>query len=130
MKTEILYLVYVTAFTSLFWVPYVLNRIVKRGLIETVSYPENPKPLSPWAQRLLKAHANAIENLVVFATLVLAAAVLSVSNAVVANACIAYFWARVVHALAYTFAIPWIRTLAFLAGFGAQVAIALQLLAH
>jgi|SRR5882724_9827099 len=130
MKTEILYLVYVTVFTGLLWVPYVLDRMVKRGLLDTVGYPENPKPQSPWAQRLIKAHANAIENLVVFAVLVLAAAVLGVSNTVIANACVAYFWARVIHVLAYTFAISWIRTLAFTAGFIAQAAIALQLLAH
>jgi uncharacterized MAPEG superfamily protein len=130
MKTEILYLVYVTAFTGLLWVPYVLDRIFKRGLLDAVGYPENPKPQSPWAQRLMKAHANAIENLIVFAALVLAAAVLGVSNSVIANASIAYFWARVVHALVYTFAIPWIRTLAFTVGFIAQAAIALQLLAH
>src|SRR5262249_46662754 len=64
MKTELLYLVYVTAFTGLLWVPYILDRIVGRGLGDAVGYPENPKPQSPWAQRLVKAHANAVENLV------------------------------------------------------------------
>ncbi|HZZ91015.1 MAG TPA: MAPEG family protein [Usitatibacter sp.] len=130
MKTELLYLVYVTAFTGLLWVPYILDRIVTRGLLDAVGYPENPKPQSPWAQRLLKAHLNAVENLVVFAPLVLAAAVAGVSNPVIAGACVVYFWARVVHALAYTFAVPWVRTLAFVVGFGAQAAIAWQLLSR
>jgi uncharacterized MAPEG superfamily protein len=40
-----------------------------------------------------------------------------------------YFCARVVHACAYTFAIPWVRTLAFVASFGAQAGVAWQLLA-
>jgi uncharacterized MAPEG superfamily protein len=40
-----------------------------------------------------------------------------------------YFWARVVHVLAYTFAIPWVRTLAFTVGFICQAAIAWQILA-
>jgi len=31
-----------------------------------------------------------------------------------------YFWARVVHALAYTFAVPWVRTLSFAVAFFAQ----------
>ena len=65
MKTELLYLALVTTFTGLLWVPYVLDRIAVGGLIEAVGYPANPKPQSPWAQRLKKAHANAIENLVV-----------------------------------------------------------------
>ena len=130
MKTELLYLVYVTVFTGLLWVPYILDRVATRGLLDAVGYPANPKPQSPWAQRLIKAHSNAVENLVVFATLVLAAAVAGVSSSVVASACMVYFWARVVHALAYTFAVPWIRTLAFTVGFFAQAVIAWQLLAR
>jgi uncharacterized MAPEG superfamily protein len=39
-----------------------------------------------------------------------------------------YFWARVVHFLAYTFAWPWVRTLGFAVGFFCQMAIAWQLL--
>jgi uncharacterized MAPEG superfamily protein len=128
MKTELLYLVYVTAFTGLLWVPYILDRIATRGLLAAVGYPENPKPQSRWAQRLLKAHENAVENLVVFATLVLAASAAGISNPAIGTACIVYFWARVVHAVAYTFAVPWARTLAFTVGFVAQVVIALQLL--
>jgi len=128
MNTELLYLTLVTAFTGLLWVPYILDRIAVRGLIDAVGYPENPKPQSPWAQRLMKAHANAVENLVIFAALVLAAKAIGVTNATIAGACVVYFWARVVHTLAYTFAVPWIRTLAFAVGFFAQAAIAWQLL--
>jgi hypothetical protein len=36
----------------------------------------------------------------------------------------------VVHVLAYTFAVPWVRTLAFTVGFLAQAAIAWQILAR
>ena len=128
MKTELFYLTLVTAFTGLLWLPYILDRIAVRGVIGAVGYPENPKPQSAWAQRLMKAHANAVENLAVFATLVLAAHALGVSNAAIATASMVYFWARVVHALSYTFAVPWVRTLSFAAGFFAQAAIAWQLL--
>ncbi|MFO1352852.1 MAG: MAPEG family protein [Gammaproteobacteria bacterium] len=128
MKTELIYLALVTAFTGLLWVPYVLNRIAVRGLMDTVGYPDNPKPQSPWAQRLMKAHANAVENLVVFAALVLLANASGIAGGAVATAAVVYFWARVVHAIAYTLAIPWIRTLAFAAGFFAQAVVAWQLL--
>jgi uncharacterized MAPEG superfamily protein len=131
MNTDLLYLTLVTAFTGLLWVPYILDRLAVRGLADAVGYPQNPKPQSPWAQRLMRAHANAVENLVVFAALVLAAHVLGVANsAVIASACAVYFWARVVHALAYTFAIPWVRSLAFAVGFFAQVVVAWQVLAR
>ena len=128
MKTELWYLVCVTVFTGLLWIPYILDRIATRGLFDAVGYPDTPKPQSAWARRLMKAHANGIENLVVFAVLVLAAVALGISTPVIATASIVYFWARVVHALAYTFAIPWIRTLAFTVGFFAQAVIAWQIL--
>jgi uncharacterized MAPEG superfamily protein len=130
MKTELLYLTLVAALTGLLWVPYILDRLAVRGLADAVGYPDNPKPQSPWAQRLMKAHSNAVENLGVFAALVLVAQAVGVSNGVTASACMVYFWARVVHAAAFTFAVPWVRTLAFAVGFFAQAAIALQLLAR
>src|SRR5262245_8653758 len=49
MKTELLYLVWVTVLTGLIWVPYILARPAVWGLADTVGYPENPKPQSPWA---------------------------------------------------------------------------------
>ena len=128
MKTELLYLTLVTALTGLLWLPYILDRVAVGGLADAVGYPAQPKPQSPWARRLMKAHANAVENLVVFAALVLAAQAAGISNGATATACIVYFWARVVHALAYTFAVPWVRTLAFAVGFVAQATIAWQLL--
>ena len=128
MKTELLYLALVTAFTGLLWVPYILDRIAVRGLLDAVGYPENPKPQSPWAQRLIKAHANAVENLVVFAALILLAHAVGVTSVAIATAAIVYFWARVVHALSYTFGVPWVRTLAFAVGFFAQAVVAWQLL--
>ena len=128
MKTELMYLALVTALTGLLWVPYILDRIAVRGLMDAVGYPDSPKPQSPWAQRLMKAHANGVENLIVFAPLVLLAQVTGVTSAVVGTAAMVYFWARVVHAVAYTFAVPWVRTLSFAVGFFAQAAIAWVLL--
>jgi uncharacterized MAPEG superfamily protein len=129
MKTELVYLTLVTALTGLMWVPYILDRIAVWGLTDTIGYPDNPKPQSPWARRLMKAHVNAVENLVVFAALVLAAYAAGITNGVTAGSCIVYFWARLVHPLAYTFAVPWVRTLAFTVGFFSQAALAWQLLA-
>lgn len=128
MKPELMYLVWITALTALMWVPYVLDRIAVRGLADTVGYPEDPKPQSPWARRMKSAHANAIENLVVFATLVLAANAVGLSNGATVFAASLYFWSRLVHLLAYTLALPWVRTLAFAGGFAAQAIFAWQLL--
>jgi len=128
MKPEMMYLVWVTILTALCWLPYVLDRIAVRGLADTVGYPEDPKPQSPWARRMKAAHANAVENLVVFAILVLVANAAGISNAATVLAASLYFWARLVHLLAYTFALPWVRTLAFAGGFAAQAIFAWQLI--
>ena len=128
MTPELEYLVFTTVFTALMWVPYTLNRIAVRGLRDTVAYPENPKPIYAWAQRMKAAHYNAVENLVVFAALVLVAEAVAVHNAVTVMACVIFFWARVVHFLAYSFKVPWVRTLAFAVGFVCQMALAFQVL--
>ena len=130
MTAELFYLTLSTALTGLLWIPYVLDRLMVRGLMDAVGYPENPKPQSPWAQRLQRAHANAVENLVVFATLVLVAHATGLSGPAIAVPAMYYFWARVVHAIAYTFAVPWLRTISFTVAFLAQVCIGWQLLMH
>ncbi len=127
MNNELMWLTWVTALTAVIWIPYILNTIAVRGLVDAVGYPDDPKPLSPWAQKMKAAHYNAVENLVVFAALVLIANAAGVSNATTELACQVYFWARVVHVASYTFAIPWVRTLAFATGFVCQAALFLQL---
>jgi len=129
MSVELKYLVLVTAVTSLMWIPYIFNVIMVRGVLDAVGYPENPKPMAPWATRMKAAHYNAVENLVVFAALVLVANAVGVKGEATALACVVYFWARVVHFLAYTFRIPWVRTLAFVVGFGCQLTLAFKMLA-
>ena len=128
MSVELKYLTWVVVLTAIMWIPYILNMILVRGLIDAVGYPENPKPLAPWASRMKAAHANAVENLVIFAALVLVAQIAGAINETTAAACAIYFWARVAHFVAYALRIPWVRTLAFVVGFGAQMAIAWQIL--
>jgi len=128
MSTELTSLVEVSTFTALLWMPYVLNRMIVRGIPATVGYPNDPEPLAPWAQRLRAAHANAVENLVVFAALVLAAHALGVSTPWTAAAGPLYLWSRVAHAVTYTFRVPWLRTFAFVGGFAAQMMVAWELL--
>ena len=69
-----------------------------------------------------------VENLVIFAALVLTANAAGVSNDTTVLACNIYLWARVIHVVAYTFAIPWVRTLTFVAGFAGQALLVLQLI--
>ena len=128
MTSELMSLTWVTTLTAIMWMPYILNMIAVRGLVNAVGYPDDPEPLSPWAAKMKAAHSNAIENLVVFAVLVLIADAADISNATTVLACQIYFWARLVHLLSYTFAIPWVRTVSFVVGFACQIALVLQLI--
>jgi uncharacterized MAPEG superfamily protein len=120
-------LTWVIALSAVMWVPYILNTIMVQGLADAVGYPENPKPLAPWAQRMKKAHYNSVENLVMFGALVLMLNVLGISNATTVLACNVYFWARLVHYVVYSAGIPWLRTLSFAAGWLCIVALLWQL---
>ena len=128
MASELMSLTAVTVLPAVLWLPYILNTIAVRGIVDAVGYPEDPKPLSAWAAKMKAAHANAIENLVVFAALVLIANAAGVSNASTVMACEVYFWARLLHVASYTFAIPWVRTISFAVGFGCQMILAIALL--
>ena len=127
MTAEMMNLVWVTALTGVLWMPYIMNSMVVRGFNETMGYPENPSPLSRWAEKMKAAHYNAVENLVVFAVLVLVLHNVGISNSTTVMATEVYLWARVLHVFAYTFAVPRFRTLPFLVGFGCQAALLLQL---
>ena len=123
MSAEFFWLVLTVAMTGLFWVPYILDRIGARGLMGTMANPSpGDKPQSVWAQRMMAAHTNAVENLAVFAPLVLVAQALHISTPATAFACILYFWSRLVHFVVYTLGIPVLRTLSFAGGFVADYA--------
>jgi uncharacterized MAPEG superfamily protein len=128
MTPELVSLTWVAALSAIMWIPYTLNTIAVRSLMDVVGYPENPKPLAPWAERMKKAHYNSVENLVLFAALVLVAHAADISNATTVLVCKVYFWARLVHFVAYTIGIPWVRTLAFVIGWLSCVALLVELL--
>ncbi|MDE0753077.1 MAG: MAPEG family protein [Woeseiaceae bacterium] len=128
MTSELMSLTWVAALSAVMWVPYILNTIAVRGLVTAVGYPDNPAPLADWAQRMKAAHYNSVENLVVFATLVLVANAAGISTDVTVLACEIYFWARLVHLLSFTFAVPWVRTLSFAIGWMSMVALLIQML--
>jgi uncharacterized MAPEG superfamily protein len=66
-----------------------------------------------WAGRARRAHLNMIENLVLFAALVLIAATAGKANAMTAMGAMIFFWARLAYAVIYLIGIPWLRTLAW-----------------
>jgi uncharacterized MAPEG superfamily protein len=128
MSKELLWLTLTVALTGLLWIPYIIDRAQVRGLWASL---DNPKPgdtpQSPWAMRLYFAHSNAVENLVVFAPLVLILDSLNVSTWATVIACAVFFWARLAHAILYALGVPVLRTVAFTVGFICQVVLVLAI---
>lgn len=128
MTKEMMWLTLTIILTGLLWVPYIIDRAMVRGLMGCMANPSrNDKPQSAWAQRLYFAHTNAVENLVIFAPLVLILDAQGHSTESTVLACAVYFWARLAHAVIYTMGVPVLRTIAFTVGFLAQVALVLAI---
>ena len=129
MTRELFWLTLTVILTGLLWVPYIINRCQVRGLSGAMANPSrNDKPQADWANRLMFAHDNAIENLIVFAPLVLILNAIDYSDKWTVLACAVYFWSRVAHLIVYTLGLPVFRTLAFTVGFLAQAVLALAIL--
>ncbi|MEX0810174.1 MAG: MAPEG family protein [Dongiaceae bacterium] len=115
MTVDLHYLTWSSLLCLLLWVPYVIARFGIWGVSDTVGYPTEPKPLPEWATRSQRAHLNMVENLVPFAALVLTAHMAGLDNEQTAAGSAIFFWSRLAHALVYMLAIPWLRTILFIA---------------
>jgi uncharacterized MAPEG superfamily protein len=128
MSKELYWLTLTVAMTGLLWVPYILDRIMVRGAMGATANPSpTDKPQSAWAQRMIAAHTNSVENLVVFAPLVLTAQALNIHTASTAFACALFFWCRLIYVAVYTAGIPVVRTLAFAGGWIGQMILVLAI---
>lgn len=129
MSVELKWLAWTVIMTAFFFLPYVLNRISIRGLFGAMSNPrKDDLPESDWAQRAMRAHANAVENLVIFAPLVLMVEWVGINSGMTAWGAAIYFWARLVHYTVYTLGIPIVRTLSFFIGLFGQVLLMMALM--
>ncbi len=115
--------------TAIFWVPYIINRIAEHKLIPALRNPNrDTRPQSQWANRMMYAHENAVENLVIFAPLVLCIQHLDISTETTVMAAMVFFISRMSHFLLYTFGVPYLRTLAFFISFIAQMILGVHIL--
>lgn len=128
MTPELFWLTLTVTMTALFWMPYIVNRMVENGVLGAMVNPSSDAaPKAAWADRMTHAHSNAVENLVIFAPLVLILVLANVSTPATVAACQLYFFARLAHYIIYSLGIPFLRTAAFVAGFVAQMTLAFAL---
>jgi uncharacterized MAPEG superfamily protein len=81
--------------------------ILQVGLPKLAGNREGLAPMAGWVGRAQRAHLNMLENLVLFAPLVLIA---DMTNRNVELGAQIFFWARLVYAIVYIVGIPWLRT--------------------
>jgi uncharacterized MAPEG superfamily protein len=105
----------------------IINRITETGAWATLKSPRI-KANADWAERLRSAHANAVENPVIFSPLVITIQITQLSTPLTAIVGKFYFFARVIHLVAYAGNIPVIRTMAFATGFVCQMMLGLYCL--
>jgi len=113
MTPELMYLVWSAALTVILVVIAVLGGVQEVGLPTLAGNREGLPEMSGWAGRAYRAHRNMLENLILFAILVLVARAVHVSNAMTLLGAQLFFWGRVAHAILYIAGIPWARTAAW-----------------
>jgi len=110
MKPELSLLVWSVLLAVVQVVVAVQGAMMQVGLMPLVGNREKFPEITGWAGRAARAHRNMIENLVLFAALVLVAVVAGKTNAMTLLGAQLFFWARLAYAVVYLIGIPWLRT--------------------
>ena len=113
MSTDLTMLTFSALLTLVLALPRTTSLIMEKGLASAAGNRDEPFQLADWAERAGRAHRNMLENLPVFAALVLVAHVAGATNDSTALGATLFFWGRVAHAVVYIAGVPWVRTAAF-----------------
>lgn len=127
MHTELMLLAWSALLCLALALPYATGLTLTRGLPVMVGNREGFAEPTGWMGRAKRAHMNMVENLVPFAALVLIAVVAQKTNSTTLLGAQLFFWARVVHAVAYIAGIPYVRTAAYAVGLVGMVMIFLAI---
>ncbi|MEM7405686.1 MAG: MAPEG family protein [Pseudomonadota bacterium] len=129
MTMELIYLTLTAGLCLVLWLPYIAADAMKGGLPTPEEYRTTAgRERVDWARRAHRAHLNLVENLPIFAVLVLVAHVAGISSDLVTTSIAVFFWARVAYTIIYLLGVPYLRTLAFAIGTFAQIGILIGIL--
>ena len=115
MSVELMMLLYSAILLLLIILVQASLGISQNGLMAQAGNRDNLSEPTLLRKRLLRLTANLQENLVLFAIVVLVASAAGVSNDATALGAVVFFYARVGHAVIYTFGWPVIRPLFYAA---------------
>jgi uncharacterized MAPEG superfamily protein len=124
MTTDLWYLALTAGLTAALWIPYIACQVMTNGFLAPENYTDpKPRPVPLWGERAHRAYLNAVESFAPFAALVVVANLAGKADAMTAFWAASFFWLRLVHAIVYWLAIPFVRTLVFTLGFVAVAGI-------
>lgn len=127
MKPEMTLLVYAAGLAFLQVLVAVQGAMLQVGLPMLAGNREKLPEITGWAGRAARAQRNMVENLVLFAVLVLAAVIAGKTNAATLLGAQIFVWARVAYAAVYIAGISWLRTLVWFVSVVGLAMIFLQL---
>jgi uncharacterized MAPEG superfamily protein len=110
---ELKLLVWSVVLTIVQMIVAAIGGILQYGLPALAGNREDLPPRKGWAGRASRAHHNMLENLVLFAILVVTASIMGRLNAMTALGAQLFFWGRLTYAPIYIIGIPWLRTVVF-----------------
>lgn len=110
MKPEFMLLLWAVLLTVVQAIVAAQGAMLQVGLAALAGNREGLPEIKGWAGRAARAHRNMLENLVLFAALVLVAAAAGKTNATTLQGAQIFLWARVAYAGVYIAGIPWLRT--------------------
>ncbi len=110
MKPEFTLLLWAVLLTVVQAVVAAQGAMMQVGLPMLAGNREGMPEIRGWAGRAARAHRNMLENLVLFAALVLVAVVAGKTNGTTLLGAQIFFWARLAYAGIYLAGIPWLRT--------------------
>ena len=113
MKPELMVLAWCVVLAIVQMLVAVQGAMMQVGLTTLVGNREGFPEIKGWAGRAARAHRNMIENLVLFATVVLAVVALGKTDSITLAGVQVFFWGRVAYAAIYLAGIPWLRTAAW-----------------
>ncbi len=113
MTPELAYLVWSAVLTFILVLIAVSGATLQVGLPKLAANRDDLPELTGWAGRAQRAHRNMLENLILFAILVLVAHAVGVRNGMTVLGAQLFFWGRVAYAVLYIAGIPWARTAAW-----------------
>ena len=127
MKPELMWLLWAVALTFAQVLVAVAGAQMRVGLPVLVANRENMAEYAGWVGRAQRAHRNMLENMLLFATLILIAVVAGKTNGTTLLGAQIFFWGRVAYALVYYAGVPWLRTGVWAVSLVGMVMIFLQL---